>query len=372
MGTEYFNLMNKNAKVAKFHLESLTGGIEVYKDSKLPIGFENIYSWLEERKKFPCIRNKDKFFIKIGLNSNEALINVTNCVSLSDSFWVKPYWSDLTWEDVSPWTHGYSTVLSTYALEGIFEKAIAEKYYSPVVSTNGSFPHAWKYNEGGSTISFVKAGSKFTLGGFNSGREPYSEYFASVIGRELELDCLHYSIRNHTRADGQIDVVTECTIYTSEDIGSVPAYKLGLTTFEEVIDFASCISFDCLNKVLDMLFLDCLLLNTDRHFGNIEFLVDNKTQKVLSLSPIFDNNMAMLPRFVEELERFNREDFTTSTRESFDDLYRLISKHKNFRDKLIKAKSIVLEKPRRVSMSDSRIKFLNWFLQEQVKWLMSL
>ena len=366
-----YMLMNKDKTVATFNLNFYDGAIEMIAGERLPYGFDNIFTWLDKRKKFSCARDVKEFFNNIGLYTDEAIIESTHCVSLSDTYWIKKYESCLTWEDVSPWTHDYSSLISTYALDGIIVKN-NKNYFSPVLSTDGSFPHTWKFNSGGNTISFVKAGTKYTLGGMNSGREPYSEYYASIIGRALGFNSLVYEIRNHTRSDGRIDVVTECLAYTSEDIGAVSAGRIGLKSYEDIIKFCKEISNECYRQILDMLFLDCLLLNTDRHYGNIEFLVKNDTQDIIGLAPIFDNNFSMLPRFIEQLETLDRSEYVARDNRTFESLYSLVKTHRNYTAELIKAKSIVLEKPRRVTLSDERLKFLNWFLQDQINWLMSI
>ena len=43
-----------------------------------------------------------------------------------------------------------------------------------------------------------------------------------------------------------------------------------------------------------MIVLDAVILNSDRHFGNFGFLVDNDTFAVKAFAPVFDHNMALL------------------------------------------------------------------------------
>ena len=360
-------LMNKDIIVAKLDITSNHTNKEY--NQKLPYGYEDIISWLKKRRKFLCTRDAKEFFKSIGIVTDEDFIEVTHCISLSDSFWIKRIDSELKWKDVSPWCNDYSRIISSYALDGIIIDS-DKNYFSPVIGTSGSFPHTWKYNNG--SITFVKAGSKYTLGGINSGREPFSEYYASVIARSLGLDCVTYSIRNHTRADGRLDVVTECPIYTSESIGSISACDLGLNSYEDIINFAKCKIPNCYLKVINMLFLDCLLLNTDRHYGNIEFLIDNSTLEIIDIAPIFDNNYSLLPRFIEEMEEFNREDYRARDGRRFEDLYKMISKYKDFKPLLLRAKEITLKHPKSVSLSDSRLKFLNNLLQKQIDYLLRL
>lgn len=43
----------------------------------------------------------------------------------------------------------------------------------------------------------------------------------------------------------------------------------------------------------DMLVLDAVIFNTDRHFGNFGFLVDTHTNQIVSLAPLFDHGNSL-------------------------------------------------------------------------------
>lgn len=365
MNTDNYLIMNKNTVVAEFDL--YFGIIKIY--GRMPYDYTNINDWLDVRAKFSCAHDVKEFFKTIGIEKTSDIINVTHCVSLHDTFWVKRKDSKLSWENVSPFRHNYSKVISTYALEGIYLGNNDKQYFSPVLGTDGSFPHTWKYSTNG--ITFIKAGSKYTLGGSNSGREPYSEYYASIVSEYLGFYHVEYTIRNHVRHDTKVDVVTECKCFTSEEVGTVTANLLGLHTYEDVIEYCRNLSKHAYNTILNMLFLDCLLLNTDRHFSNIEFFIDNDTLEVKDIAPIFDNNYSFLPRFIEDYDKFNREEYTARDSRTFEDLYKLIKKHKSFKKELIKLKKLKLEKPENVDIKDSRLQFLNDFLQMQVDYLLN-
>lgn len=359
-----FYIMNKDKIVAEFD-ESMKCKVR----GQFPKGYISLKGWLESRQVFECAKDGHAFYLSIGIRNVFDFIDMTNCVSLRDTYWVKPASSPLTWDCVSPFRNDYSDVVSIYALEG-YLLGRDTKYIAPELGTCGSFPHAWAYNDG--NISFIKAGSKFSLGGINSGQEPYSEYFASIICDYLEFNHIKYDIRNHERCDNQVDVVTECKLYTSEEYGSITASRLGLKDYDEVLNYCSKLGKKSLTNCLNMFFLDCLLLNIDRHLGNIEFYISNETQQVVGLIPIFDNNCSMLPRFVESTDTFVRTDYITASGMLFEKLFRLVERHRSYRKQLQKLKRLKLQKPNRVAMTDSRIDFLNKFLQMQVNYLLSI
>ena len=361
-----YAIYNKDKKIASFNKE--IGNLIIY--DKLPYGFSTLATWIEGRYKFSCARDTINFFKSIGINDPLDFIEIIHCVSLHDTFWVKRIEDNIKWKDVSPYTHSYSKIISIYALDGILIKDKSRNYFSPVVETDGTFPHTWIWKD--NEIYFVKAGSKYTMPASNSGREPYSEYYASVIAEYLNFNSVKYSIRYHNRHDGKIDEVTECKIFTNEEKGTVTANNLGLLNYEDVIEYCKSLSKESYDTILNMLFLDCLLLNTDRHFSNIEFFVNNENQQIIEIAPIFDNNFSMLPRFIEGYDKFNRSDYIVRDNRTFEELYELIKKHKKYTKELIKLKKLKLKKPKNVDITNKRLKFLNKFLQMQVDYLISL
>lgn len=346
----------------------------------MPIGTEHteqsILNWLQSRFRFTCAIDSGALFSSLGLNSLSLLISAFHCVSLSDTFWIKHTNEiNLHWDAVSPFKekNTYSEYISIYALDGVQPQEIEgslNNIYTPVISTAGSFPHTWKWIN--SKIYFIKGSSKYTLGGINSGQEPFSEYFTSQLCSYLNFNHVHYAIRKHTRYDNKIDIVTECECYTSESIGSVSAAVLGLHSYEDVIEYCKHLSDTDYKSILNMLFLDCLTLNTDRHFGNIEFLVDNDSLKVLGLAPIYDNNYSFLPRLLEYTDKFNRSEYIVRDNRSFEDLYKLVTNHRSYSKELQSLKTFKFKKPDNVEMRETRLEFLNKFIQMQVSYLQKL
>ena len=49
----------------------------------------------------------------------------------------------------------------------------------------------------------------------------------------------------------------------------------------------------------EMVVMDAVMANVDRHAGNYGFLVNNATGEILRMAPLFDHNMACLPMMME-------------------------------------------------------------------------
>ncbi len=53
-----------------------------------------------------------------------------------------------------------------------------------------------------------------------------------------------------------------------------------------------------------MFVLDALILNIDRHLGNVGFLFDNDSMRIEGMAPVYDNNRSLLFQFdTETLEK---------------------------------------------------------------------
>lgn len=53
--------------------------------------------------------------------------------------------------------------------------------------------------------------------------------------------------------------------------------------------------FDSEEASRRMVIADCVTLNSDRHFGNFGFTVNNKTFERIKMNPVFDLNMCFTP-----------------------------------------------------------------------------
>ena len=115
---------------------------------------------------------------------------------------------------------------------------------------------------------------KGSEGFVNAGLEPYSEFYASQVSRLLCKTSVSYDLLMFKGS-----LVSSCRMFTSESIGFVPIYKYldssKRYTMQDVLGLMESLGFG--DEFRDMIVLDAVILNPDRHFGNFGFLVDNDT-----------------------------------------------------------------------------------------------
>ena len=294
-----FYLMSKDRVVLKFQA---VGGmdynsiktLEVYDKTLVPIslGVLSLAEWVERRCSIGYRFDIDKFIRYTGLDNVCDMILTTRCASLSDTFWVKSVGSKLMWKHVSLFGQTPDRLVSVYSMTG---KLIGHKVSSsPEFATDGTFSKSWLYQ--GGKLRLLKAG---TDGACNAGLEPLSEVYAYKIAKLAGIDkVLPYSLSYYSDT-----LISICDCMTSEETGMVQM-KYAYPDIRKYKDFLFGVGEDVSDKSdkIDMLFVDYLSCNIDRHFGNISLILDNETNRTKGLSLIYDNNLSCLPYYIQDLD----------------------------------------------------------------------
>lgn len=285
-GDRMFFLLNKDTVLARFHVEG-KGPLETIKIDEqfieMPEWISDLSEFIENRRAPKKRENIAKLLEMSGCHTLFGWLSITHALSLIDTYWVKPTESRLTWEKVSLYTHEFNEVVAKTAFEGGLH-GYNLSTTSPEYGTDGTFAKCW-IREGG-IIKLLKRGS---TGARNAGLEPYSEYYTSQIARELGLDHVEYNLRKHGNR-----ICSVCNAFTSEQIGYLPFAGMNTrgSTIASVIKIFE--EYGLKEKVTAMFIFDAVIFNEDRHKGNFGFLIDNDTNEILDMAPLFDHNIAML------------------------------------------------------------------------------
>ena len=356
----FFKLMNKDSVVLDFticrNFYTLNFNItKVYDNKQIPLsiksGFYDLRSWLESRYILSYRTDTINFFTNLGISNIEEFIIITKCISLNDTFWVKPMNSGVSWKSVSPYTNPINKIISDYS----FNNKIGNKNIgsSPDFSTDGNFPKCWKRIKGKTYL--IKAGSS---GAYNAGNESYSEIFAYQLEEFLGLNSIKYEFINYKGLDS-----SKCELICNENFGllSLRQYTgVSNTDFKYLVE-----NFNC-KQIHQMLVLDYLLCNTDRHFGNIWLLVENHTQRVISFSPIGDNNLSCIPYYTDEEDLiYYINDIRAKDDRKWLELISLADTGVA-KEMLLKAKNFEF-KPIGNKKADKRVPILNKMLKYQIR-----
>lgn len=252
-----------------------------------------ILKWLE-RRVIPKNRQfVDAILKTLGLSANntKGIIDVCKGLSLNDSYWVVPTDFDGKYADYNLYENRFSEALSlvAYTGAGASEQAFST---SPELTTNGMLRKAWRFIENDG-IYLYKGG---TEGAANAGNEPYSEYYACQIAEQMGLNAVHYDLENWKGI-----LASKCKLFTDIDTAYIPIGRIVQSGgIKACIDYYDKLGKDFSEQIRSMLIFDAVIYNEDRHFGNFGVLRDNRSGKLLSPAPIFDNGISLFNFAMED------------------------------------------------------------------------
>lgn len=288
-----YQLMNKDVVVATYEERKdlddyFYDEVERF-EAYAPYGFVEINDWIDGRQIAKHRVAIERLMRELGMTTRHDFIGMARCLSLTDTFWMKRADEELTWDDVSLYRNPFDDVIARIAFDGTGMYGRANSPTSPEFATSGSFAKCWVRENG--EISLLKRGS---TGYANAGFEPYSEVLAADLLSAARIDHVPYGI---VRFHGAL--ASKCPLFTSEDVGFVSAHRFFDKPFGVRDMLAFCTEHNAEESFREMIVMDAVMANVDRHAGNYGFLVDNATGDVLRMAPLFDHNMACLPMMME-------------------------------------------------------------------------
>lgn len=174
--------------------------------------------------------------------------------------------------------------------------------------TAGTFLKA--YSEFGGKKTYYKLSDYDTFKGI-VGHESVNEIIADRLLTLLGIEHLSYRL---IYADIILNGRT-CTAYfcASDDFKQKGEDKTALDTYYELerLDgespFDFCVRQGWENYIYEMLVVDFLILNRDRHGANIEVL-RNKKKKTIRLAPLFDHGLSLLFQIKNDVSQLAKTD----------------------------------------------------------------
>lgn len=223
----------------------------------------------------------------MGLSINRPfdILHISKGLSLNDCYWVTEDGFDGNFAKNNLYDNRFSRVLGQIAFTGYGSSNISGLTSSPELTTNGMLPKCWRRENG--VIRLYKGG---TEGASNTGNEPYSEFYAAEIARLLDVNAISYGL---SKWKGTL--CSTCELFTSKENSFVPVGRiLRSGGMKAVREFYQELGDVFVKQLDDMIVFDAVILNTDRHYGNFGFLVDNKTNRIIAPAPLFDHGNSLL------------------------------------------------------------------------------
>lgn len=341
---------------------------EVHQDS-LPLDLaltgESLFGWLKYRlipKNRAYVHN---FLNKCGLNLNRPMhiLRVSKGLSLNDCYWVVEEGFEGTFEKYNLYDNRFSQVLALIAFTGYGSSLRSTFASSPEFTTNGMLPKCWRRENG--IIRLYKGG---TTGAANTGFEPYSEYYAAQVAKVLGINAIDYGLSKWKGI-----LCSTCELFTGKEYAFLPVGRI-ITTggMQAVKAYYNDLGEPFSKALSEMLVFDALICNTDRHFGNFGFLIDNRTNQIAAPAPLFDHgnslfnfagtddlkNDAALTRYANSLIPSVYDDFIGTARDALTP---------ELRDSLRKMLSFTFKKHTRYNLPANRLKMMEHQLQSRAR-----
>ena len=312
-------LMNKNTEVLCAEYDSATGVftsiIDVYNIDYAPYILKSFYiendindtpfrtnlsDWFKGRG-IPSWRDKlDLLLSRLDITTPSELLDKAFGLSLSDQYWLKPFNSDIKYDDINFFDNDFDYAEFMEASLSKNSKTIVkeESLKTPNNTTDGMLKKAW----------IIENNIRYLLkGGYkNETLQPFNEVLASEICKRLGFNHVEYTIDTYKDM-----VVSKCPCFINKDTELITCSQIrnnmerhnNINDYEEYIKILEDNGINNVREKLENMFiLDFLIMNEDRHLNNFGIIRDVNTLKWIDVAPIFDNGQALNIEYYDEEE----------------------------------------------------------------------
>ena len=221
-------------------------------------------------------------------------------LSLSDQYWLKPFNSNIKYDDMNFFDHDFDYAEFLEASLSLNSKIVKKEtsLITPNNTTDGMLKKAWIIENG--TRYLLKGGYK------NEILQPFHEVLASMICDRLGFNHVPYTLDVYRDT-----VVSKCPCFINKDTELITAHQIrnDMKRHNNTDDYEEYIKKieengipNAREKIENMYILDFIIMNEDRHLNNFGIIRDVNTLKWLDVAPIFDNGMALNIPYYDENE----------------------------------------------------------------------
>lgn len=295
-------LMHRDITVAELELDDATCTISsignVYNASHLPVGVPVRHNEIDRAalnewwsgRAIPASRDGIRDMLEqLQIMTTQRLLDKCLGLSLSDQYWICPQASPCEWKDVNFFENDFSEDVGN-ALFGVeLPEGGNIDLMSPDNTSDGWLKKKWTIVDGQRCL--LKGGSGAAQ------QEPYNEVLASAICRRLGIEHVPYEI---TVRDGEPYSV--CRDFITPDTELVTAWYVMQTqkkqnhvsVYQHYVQCCDALGIPNVTRALDqMIVLDYLVANEDRHQNNFGVVRDARTLEWIGSAPIYDSGTSM-------------------------------------------------------------------------------
>ena len=307
-----YTLLNKNTPVLELEFRNQDYAVvhltKVCNPEYAPLGVmdtvknisgQALHYWWQGRA-LPWKRsNLRSVFAYQQVDKYESMVRA-GAFSLSDQYWLRPQGEQLSWEDANYFTHPFSPDVGDllYSFDKYDQKINWERFdvHSPDWTLGGNLRKCWRLK--GNRRILQKGGSSPV------NQEPFNEVIASKILAGLGVRHVDYTLATEKTAQRSC----LCEDFITPDTELVTAFQmynsLPQHSFQDVYgSLLQAVEYwqvpGCHQFLDQMLIVDFLLANEDRHLNNFGFIRNVETLKFIGCAPLFDQGNSLWFNYVD-------------------------------------------------------------------------
>jgi hypothetical protein len=315
MKEKEYILKHKELPVVVFKMNeenyNLLGVSEILEAQRLPFSIENgnnlaqcaikLHSWIRGRGLADSRRDINKVKDIFKAENKEELIVRSYGLNLTDHYWLHKTEENLKWKDLNFFDNKFDKLKVGGKANPDIDESVGDK--SPNFCVDGSIEKRWVIKE--NDVRVLLKGSRY-----NRMQEPFNEAIASKIMDEWGIEHVAYSLE---RTEDKNIPYSECRCMIDRNLEYINAlFVMESGEYERKDPYVHYLEkckkngiHNAKEKVDEMIALDFIIGNDDRHRGNFGIIRNADNLEWLEIAPIFDNgNCLFFDRDNDDMEYF--------------------------------------------------------------------
>lgn len=294
-------LMHKTIPVVEIEIDEASSSIstigKVYSKDHVPLGIPVrkgeinrgvLNEWWKNRA-IPASRDGiGQALLELNVSTTQKLLDKSFGLSLSDHYWICPEKSNIKWEDVNFFENTFSDDVGNI-LFGMGSENEKISLMSPDNTSDGWLKKKWKIIDGKRCL--IKGGSGATW------QEPYNEVFASKICDRLGIFHIPYTLiiqEDYPYSVCENFVTPSTELISAWYVMQTDKKENHISIYQHYLNCCERLGIPNIEESLNqMIVLDYLILNEDRHQNNFGVIRNTETLEWIGAAPIFDSGTSL-------------------------------------------------------------------------------
>lgn len=371
-----FTLYNKNTPLSIIRVHRDIVNVEYFSDVLSHL-FKSPAEWVISRATAYTRHNILEIFKLSEIYTTEQYLQATHGVAATDTFWFKEESSNVKWSDVSVFDNKISSLIAEAAINGAYLLGNANaKSPSPQYQIAGTADKCIKRING--ELVFYKTSGAVE---FDMNTRPYMEAIVTQVAKQLSFETpVTYNVIEKQLPTGHYRPYCYCPLITDVNTGLIDycdSRFSGKTVQELLRLFKTSGDKTSTTRLCEMLILDSLCLNIDRHDANYAFTFDTNTLQYKNFSNAFDFDCSLGSLFgtngLSTDELYNKI-FNIGSRMNIKDFNHLalVGMTKSIYDKLNTVKHLDIDFTNMKGLTASRRRFIEYALNRRLTEIITL